>query len=83
MYHVGIIKLGTQCFGPHKKPLCPSKVKIPWPDYVKYFFETNWDLIIEYFSKWTDILNKVHAEKSGNIKTQNKNQETAKEVDAN
>ena len=37
IYHKGIDKLCTKCFGSHRKSECKESIKIDWIDYVKNF----------------------------------------------
>ena len=55
MYHRGIQKLCTNCFGNHSKRVCQSQ-KVLWVDYVRRFVELNPEIPPEYFGKWIDIL---------------------------
>ena len=76
MYHSGIVKLCTQCFGPHKKQVCPNKEKIPWTAYVRHFIESNPEIPKDYYGKWTDIIEKVVTETSGQRQYQSREPET-------
>ena len=62
MYHAGITKLCTQCFGPHKKQHCTNKEKTPWTDYVKNFIEVNPEIPSFFYGKWIEIIKKVNNE---------------------
>ena len=62
IYHAGIVKLCTQCFGPHRKQSCPTKEKIPWTNYLTKFVQDNPDIPPEYYGKWTDIIKRVDTE---------------------
>lgn len=62
IYHAGITKLCTKCFGEHKKQFCPTDVKVPWTDYVKEFINSNEDIPVGFNEKWIDIVNKVNSE---------------------
>ena len=62
MYHAGIQKLCTNCFGPHKKQHCESNEKVPWVQYVHTFIEDNEDMKPEMFGKWLDIVQRVKDE---------------------
>ena len=55
MYHKGIQKLCTNCFGNHTKRVCQSQ-KVLWVDYVRKFVNNNPDIPLVYFGKWIDIL---------------------------
>ena len=59
MYHAGIQKLCTHCFGHHKKQFCQSTDKVPWTQYVREFINENTDFEEERFGKWIDILQRV------------------------
>ena len=76
MYHSGIVKLCTQCFGPHKKQVCPSKEKIPWTTYVRHFVESNPEIPKDYYGKWNDIIEKVATETRGQRQYQSREPET-------
>jgi hypothetical protein len=49
MYHAGIQKLCTNCFGPHKKQHCEAAEKVPWVQYVRKFIEENEEIQPELF----------------------------------
>ena len=61
IYHAGIQKLCTNCFGPHKKSTC-TREKVPWINYVQTFIEENGDLKPEMFGKWNEIIQRVRDE---------------------
>ena len=65
MYHAGIQKLCTNCFGPHKKQFCTSQEKVPWISYVRDFIEQNDDIPIEFFGRWPDLIKKIDNETAG------------------
>ena len=62
MYHAGIQKLCTNCFGHHKKQFCQAAEKVPWIHYVKEFVEENPDCPETMFGKWIEILQKINDE---------------------
>ena len=62
IYHAGIQKLCTNCFGPHKKQFCQSKEKTPWISYVKDFIESNEGIPPEMFGRWVDLVSKISHE---------------------
>ena len=64
IYHSGIQKLCTNCFGPHKKSQCTNE-KIPWIKYVQSFIEENKEFTPEMFGKWIDIIQRMR-EETGN-----------------
>jgi hypothetical protein len=64
IYHSGIQKLCTNCFGPHKKSQCTNE-KIPWIKYVQSFIEENKEFTPEMFGKWIDIVQRMR-EETGN-----------------
>jgi hypothetical protein len=68
IYHAGITKLCTQCFGEHKKQYCQSQVKVPWTEYVKNFIIENDQIPSEFYGKWTEIVKKVSSEQIGKPK---------------
>ena len=65
MYHSGIQKLCTNCFGPHKKQFCTSQEKVPWISYVKDFIEQNDDIPVEFYGRWPELVRKVQEESLG------------------
>ena len=67
IYHAGIQKLCTNCFGPHKKQFCQSKEKTPWINYVKDFIESNEGIPPEMFGRWVDLVTKISQETNDNI----------------
>jgi hypothetical protein len=62
MYHAGIQKLCTHCFGPHKKQHCTVENKVPFIDYVRNFIEDNQDIPVEFFGRWAELVDKVNIE---------------------
>ena len=62
MYHAGIQKLCTNCFGPHKKQHCEAAEKVPWVQYVRKFIEENEEIQPELFGKWIEIIQKIDDE---------------------
>jgi hypothetical protein len=65
MYHAGIQKLCTNCFGPHKKQFCTSQEKVPWITYVKDFIDQNDDIPEEFFGRWLELVKKIQEEAPG------------------
>ena len=63
IYHAGIQKLCTNCFGEHKKQHCQVKDKTPWLDYVHDFMESNESIPKEYYGRWNDIVQNEKEEK--------------------
>ena len=61
IYHSGIQKLCTNCFGSHKKSQCTNE-KIPWINYVQSFVEENKEFTPEMFGKWIDIIQRMRDE---------------------
>ena len=61
IYHAGIQKLCTNCFGPHKKSTC-TNVKVAWINYVQTFIEENDEIKPEMYGKWIDIVQRVREE---------------------
>ena len=61
IYHAGIQKLCTNCFGPHKKSTCQNE-KVAWVQYVQTFIEENDEFKPEMYGKWIDIIQKVRDE---------------------
>ena len=64
IYHAGITKLCTQCFGEHRKQYCPNNEKTPWTEYVRNFIDSNPEIPSEFFGKWVEIVNKVSSERT-------------------
>ena len=62
IYHAGIQKLCTNCFGEHKKQHCESQVKVPWINYVDKFIEENEWIPKDYFGRWTDLVAQIGQE---------------------
>ena len=62
MYHAGIQKLCTNCFGPHKKQHCEAAEKVPWVQYVRRFIEENEEIQPHLFGKWIEIIQKINDE---------------------
>ena len=88
MYHAGIQKLCTNCFGPHRKQHCESSEKVPWIQYVRNFIEANDEMRPEMFGKWIDILQRVREEASQDrqlvaAQSQEKRNEPSEETNEN
>ena len=62
MYHAGIQKLCTHCFGPHRKQNCTVDEKVPWINYVRDFIEVNDDIPVEFFGRWPELVAKTSME---------------------
>ena len=58
IYHKGIKKLCTKCFGKHRKSDCKASAKVEWIDYVADFIEENKDIPSGFYGKWTDLVDK-------------------------
>ena len=71
MYHAGIQKLCTNCFGPHKKQFCTSQEKVPWISYVRDFIELNDDIPVEFFGRWPELVKKIEEDAPGGRFQQN------------
>ena len=61
VYHRGIQKLCTNCYGPHPRRNCRSK-KVPWIEYVLDFMEKNPDLPKEIYGRWWKVVNDKYGE---------------------
>ena len=59
IYHRGIDKLCTKCFGKHKKSECKSETKTEWLDYVRHFMNQNDFIPVEFFGRWNDLVKTV------------------------
>ena len=59
IYHKGIDKLCTKCFGVHRKSDCKSEVKIAWIDYVKRFMTDHDFIPNELYGRWNDLVKKT------------------------
>ena len=57
IYHKGIDKLCTKCFGTHRKSDCKAVVKVDWIDYVRQFMATNDFIPNELYGRWNDLVN--------------------------
>ena len=55
IYHSGITKLCTNCFGRHTRRQCKN-LKTPWIVYVRDFMKENEELGAKYYGKWWDIV---------------------------
>ena len=55
IFHKGITKLCTYCFGAHPRNRCSSE-KVAWADYVKSFANSNPNLKKEFFGRWWKII---------------------------
>ena len=55
IYHRGIQKLCTNCFGKHTRRMCQSR-KVPWIEYVCRFKAENHEIPEELYGKWVEIL---------------------------
>ena len=73
MYHAGIQKLCTNCFGPHKKQQCTVNDKVPWINYVKDFIEENDDIPVEFYGRWPELIAKTRFETSSGQYSQGRN----------
>ena len=55
LYHRGIIKLCTNCFGAHQRKVCKSG-KVPWINYVRKFMRDYPDIPESYYGLWSGII---------------------------
>ena len=58
IYHRGITKLCTKCFGKHRKSECKTERKFEWLDYVENFTIENPEIPDDYYGRWIYLLNK-------------------------
>ena len=56
IYHRGIEKLCTKCFGKHRKSDCKHETKVNWIDYVRQFILQNEFIPVELFGRWNDLI---------------------------
>ena len=56
IYHKGITKLCTKCFGKHRKSECKTERKFEWLDYVEHFTIENPEIPEDYYGRWVDLL---------------------------
>ena len=61
IYHRGVQKLCTNCYGAHARRNCRSK-KVRWIDYVLPFMETHPDIPGEYYGRWMEAVNNEFGE---------------------
>ena len=61
VYHKGIQKLCSNCFGPHPRRVCRSE-KVAWTRYVLDFMEKNRDIPSDLYGRWWDVINKEFGE---------------------
>ena len=55
IYHNGITKLCTNCFGQHTRRQCKNPKKM-WLEYVRDFMVEHPDLPEDYYGKWWDVV---------------------------
>ena len=58
VYHKGIDKLCTKCFGKHRKSDCKEESKTEWIDYVATFISENPDVPTDLYGRWTELVAK-------------------------
>ena len=61
IYHRGVQKLFTNCYGAHARRNCRSK-KVRWIDYVLRFMDSHQEIPGDYYGRWLDVLNKEFGE---------------------
>ena len=61
IYHRGIQKLCTNCFGNHTRRACKSK-KGRWIDYVLRFMENNPEIPMELYGRWKKVIDQEFGE---------------------
>ena len=59
IYHNGITKLCTNCYGRHTRRQCRNN-KVPWIEYVRDFMKSNMDIGESYYGKWWDIIDREY-----------------------
>ena len=72
IYHKGIDKLCTKCFGKHRKSECRAEKKIEWIDYVAYFITTNPDVPTDLYGRWTELVANRQDRPSSKLTMQNR-----------
>lgn len=55
LYHRGIVKLCTNCFGAHQRKVCNS-VKVPWIEYVDKFMKDYPSIPEAYYGRWLQMV---------------------------
>ena len=63
IYHKGIDKLCTRCFGKHRKSECKEPTKIDWINYVREFMTVHEYIPKELYGRWNDLV--VTSDKRG------------------
>ena len=63
IYHKGIDKLCTRCFGGHRKSECKSEKKVDWIDYVRNYMVQHDYVPKELFGRWNELVD--NADKRG------------------
>ena len=58
IYHKGINKLCTKCFGKHCKSDCRQESKSEWIYYMANFISTNPDVPTKLYGRWTELVAK-------------------------
>ena len=77
IYHKGITKLCTKCFGNHRKSDCKEDKKTDWIDYVANFMATHQEIPVELYGRWTSLVEKHQKNmigKSSDMDNQTSNQ---------
>ena len=54
LYHRGIVKRCTNCFGPHQRRMCQNE-KVSWFDYVQWFLKEYPEIPITLYGKWGNM----------------------------
>ena len=54
LYHRGITKLCSNCFGPHARRVCKNE-KVNWLSYVKQFMNNFPETPTDYYGKWAEL----------------------------
>ena len=61
IYHKGIQKLCSNCFGAHQRRNCRS-AKVPWIEYVLHLMEKYPDIPQELYGRWWKVVNDEYGE---------------------
>ena len=74
IYHKGIDKLCSKCFGKHRKSDCKANTKTEWIEYVANFIDSNPDVPTEMYGRWVELVEKNKAGLLGKQKNDNRPQ---------
>ena len=85
IYHRGVEKLCSNCFGTHPRRNCRSE-KVAWTRYVLNFMEKHPDIPSEHYGRWWKVINDEFGEiipEGGNIEQTNEVPSTLEPPSAN